>query len=188
MNKTKLIDRCDKLMAFSFYALIFFLPISIALTESFSGLALAAFLLKRGIVYSCDLQALSWKKIPIRWSERFILLLKAYRPKESYLDKPLAIFVLINFLSVLGSQYINLSLKGFFFKLLQGVYIYFTFIECIKTKKQIKIFSLIFLFSAGLIVLNGLVQYYTGRDFMLGYSSYDGRVISVFRHPNDLGA
>ena len=46
-NKITFVDRCDKFMAFCFFALIYFLPISIALSETFTNLALVTYFVKR---------------------------------------------------------------------------------------------------------------------------------------------
>src|SRR3989338_2608071 len=104
MNREKWLNGCDKLMACSFYALIFFLPISTALVESFSSLALVAFFIKRGIIFSQERKKISGSFIamPKAWVQTFLL---AYKPRDNFLNKPLAIFVLINFLSILMSQY-----------------------------------------------------------------------------------
>ena len=56
MNIDKFIIWCDKAMVVSFCAVIYFLPISIALLESFIGTVLLFFLLKRGAMFTKSLK------------------------------------------------------------------------------------------------------------------------------------
>lgn len=174
----KFIVWCDRAMAFSFYALIYFLPISIALTETFSGLAIFFYLLKRGTLFFYG-----FKTGSSGWASFF----SSFKPAENYLNKPLAIFLVINFLAVITSQFPRVSIEGFVGKALQGVFTYFAFIEAISTKKRIKTFLVIFAISFLLICVNGLYQYFLGHDFIRGHI-FDGRISSSFRAANDFAA
>lgn len=169
---------CDKAMAFSFYALIYFLPISIALTETFSGLAIFLYFLKRGALFFYGLKTGS-----SNWSSFFTY----FKPAANYLNKPLVIFLVINFITVIISQYPRASIEGFVGKALEGVFTYFAFIEAISTKRRVKIFLVIFTISFLLICTNGLYQYFLGHDFIHGHI-FDGRVFSSFRAANDFAA
>ncbi len=174
----KLATWCDKAMAFSFYALIYFLPISIALTETFSGLAVVLYFLKRGTLFFYGLKTGS-----SGWSSFFA----SFKPAANYLNKPLVIFLVINFITVIISQYPRASIEGFVGKALEGVFTYFAFIEAISTKKRLKTFLAIFTISFLLICVNGLSQYFFGHDFIRGHI-FDGRVTSSFRAANDFAA
>ena len=184
MNSQKILNGCDVVMRFSFYALIYFLPISIALVEASASFALLAFFVKRGFLFG---QA--WKNHGVQSpGQGGRLFLQIFKPVPSSLNLPLGIFILVNLVSVICSQHYVLSLQGFFFKLLQGVYVYFTFIEAFVTKKHLKIFLKVFFVSAAVICVNGIVQYFTGKDFIFGQELMDGRVRSSLRHPNDFGS
>jgi len=184
----KFITWCDKAMAFSFYALIYFLPISIALAETFTGMALVFYLLKRGASY-----LIRSKGEDLRWHalsfsrNRIFFFLKCFKPIKSNLNIPIAIFLLWNLISTLISQIPSVSWAGFFGKTLQSAFIYFTFIECIRSRKHLKIFLTVFLISNTLICINGLYQSYVGHGFIFGHQ-YDGRISSSLRHANDFGA
>lgn len=174
----KFIDLCDRAMAFSFYALIYFLPISIALTETFSGLAIFCYLLKRGTMLFDAGRRRSLSKSSLG------TLLK---PVPNYLNKPLAVFLAIGFLTVITSQFPRASIEGFVGKMLECAFMYFAFLECIRTKKRIKIFLVIFSVSILLICVSGLYQYFIGHDFIRGHI-FEGRISSSFRQANDFAA
>ena len=174
----KFIIWCDKVMAFSMYALIYFLPISIALTETFSGLAIFLYFLKRGTLFFYGLKTGSSK-----WPSFF----SSFKPAANYLNKPIAVFLIINFLTVITSQFPRASIEGFVGKALEGVFIYFAFVEGISTKKRIKTFLAIFTISFFLICIDGLYQYFIGHDFIRGHI-FDGRISSSFRAANDFAA
>jgi hypothetical protein len=162
-------DTFDRLIRFSFYALIFFLPISIALVETFSGFAIFFFLIKRIVI-------LRQKKFEI------------FRPVPSFLNRPLAIFVLATFLSVIFSQHHQLSIVAFFGKTLQGVLLFIVFLEVFNEVKFINNFLLFWASSALLTCLSGFSQYLFHFEFLRGNEMSEGRVSSSLRHANDLGA
>jgi len=189
MLNEQLLNKCDKVIRFSFYCLIYFLPISIALVEIFSCLALFAFFFKRGVIFSSELKNKSRKRNKISFLNKAKIFLHSYQPIKTYLNWPIAAYILLNALSVVFSQDLFLSLKGFFFKLLQGVFIYFIFIEGIVNKKHLKFFLFIFMISSFLITTNGLAQYFTGKGFVHGHTiTMDSRIFSSFKHPNDFGS
>lgn len=179
MNRTeKFAAWCDQAIAFSFYALIYFLPISIALTETSSGLAIFFYLLKRGALFLCGLKTGS-----SNWPSFFV----SFKPAANYLNKPFALFLVINFFTVITSQFPRASIEGFVGKALEGVFTYFAFVEGISTKKRVKTFLVIFAISIFLICTNGLYQYFFGHDFIRGHI-FDGRISSSFRTANDFAA
>jgi len=188
MNRTKqFINWCDKAMAFSFYALIYFLPISIALLEAFTGFALFFYLLKRGGIFYGILKKKFLQGTKLSLVEKWRVFVKAYKPVENVLNIPIIIFLVTTLLSVASSQYLFHSIEGFFGKILQSVFLYFNFIECIRTKKRLRIFLTVFLVSCTLICINGFYQSIVGHGFIFGHV-YDGRISSSFRHANDFGA
>jgi len=178
---------CDRTIAFSFLGLVYFLPISTALVEIFSTIILTAFFTKRTGFFIRDLKEASAKKA-LTLLERVFLFFRSYRPVSNPLNRPLGALLLINLLSVLISHYPLLSLQGFFCKLVQGVFLYFSFLESIVSKKQLKIFINIYIISITLISLNGLAQFFTGKGFVHRQTLMDGRVMSSLNHPNDYGS
>jgi len=181
----KFIDWCDKAMAFSFYALIYFLPISIALSETFTGLALLFYIFKRLSSFFICVSQRGKQEACVNW---FISFLSFFKPPASDLNAPIWIFLLFNLISVIFSRYPVLSIEGFLGKALQSTFLYFNFIEAINSKKRLRKFLVAFLVSATLISINGLYQYFVGKDFIHGHLVYDGRISSSFRAHNDFAA
>jgi putative inorganic carbon (HCO3(-)) transporter len=91
-------------------------------------------------------------------------------------------------ISVLFSQYPTLSLFAFFGKFIKCVFLYFSFIEAFSDEKRIRIFLSLFLVSAFITVLSGLIQHYIGKDFLKGNLLAGDRVSSAFFTANGLGA
>ena len=174
-------------MAFSFFALIYFLPISIALAEIFTAAALFFYLLKRGGMFYGE----SKKSLPERtktplWKKGYELL-KAFKPIKNCLNWPIAVLLLYHFASIFLSQHPRVSFEGFMGKSLQSAFLYFNFIECINSKKRLKIFLTTLLVSCFLICTNGYYQYFAGHGFIHGHS-YQGGMASSLRQANDFAA
>ena len=184
----KLIIGCEKVTVFSFYILTFFLPISIAFVETFFSVILVCFFLKRGTVFYQDLKDRSSKNSKLTAWERSERFIQCFKPVDNDLNLPIGLFIFVNFLSVAMSQAITVSIKGFFFKLLEQTYLYFIFIEVFKTRQQIKKFFIVFFASATVTALNGIVQWFHGVDFIYGRPLSGGRVSSTLRHSNDFGS
>ncbi len=184
-NLPKILDLCNQGMTYSFYALVYFIPISIALVESFFGLALLTFFIKRGLTFYIFLKEAPEKKLVYSWYPKLVLFLKSFKPVDNPLNWPMGIFILAGFLSMFVSHYPILSIKGFFFKLLEWTYAYFILIECINSRKRLKILMIFFVLSSTIVNFNGLVQYLMGKEFIFGKELLTGRVSSSFNHPND---
>jgi len=184
-KREKFILWCDKAMAFSFYALIYFLPISIALSEIFTGTAFFFYLLKRGTVFYGFLK--NKDQAPNNVFIFFRKFGQAFKPVPSMLNIPIAFILIISLVSVVRSQYLLLSVEGFVGKVLQSAFLYFNFIECMRSRKRLKIFITIFFISCTLICINGLYQSGVGHGFIHGHI-FDGQISSSFRHANDFAA
>ncbi|HBR15391.1 MAG TPA: hypothetical protein DD723_07605 [Candidatus Omnitrophica bacterium] len=180
-----IVRRCDKAMAFFFYALIYFLPISTAIIEWCFCLTLLSYLVKRGVIFYDRVREEIRRRERVESWDKIRLFFQSYQPVNDALNKPLGIFLLIAFLSVLFSIDGGLSLKGFVFKLLENVFIYFFFIEVIHSRKRLKIFFSVFLISFTLIVTNGIFQYFIREEFIHHQPITDGRITSSFNHAND---
>jgi len=183
---SRVITWADKVMAFSFYALIFFLPVSIAFVEIFASLALLSYFVKRGFIFYSRLKELKETE-RMSFLKTGYLFLQSFKPVDSILNRPIGIFIFVGFLTIFISQYPILSIKGFFFKLLEWTFIYFNFVECMTTPKRLKIFMSVFLISATVIMLNGIVQKVFGIDLIRHNPLMGGRISSTFRHPNNFG-
>ncbi len=175
---------CDRGIVFAFCAIIYFLPISIALLDSFAGLAIFFYALKKisGIVFV-------WKSqiSPLRFSDKIIFVLKSLGPIPNVLNRPIGILALVIFISALHSQYLTLSLFAFVGKFSKGIFLYFSFIEVFVTQKRIRLFLVVFLMSAFLVALSGIIEHYIGIDFIRGHHLTGGQISSSFSFANSLG-
>ncbi|MDE2028299.1 MAG: O-antigen ligase family protein [Candidatus Omnitrophica bacterium] len=174
---------CDKVVFFAFCALIYFLPISIALTDTFAALAVFFYLLKKihGLV-------LAWPAPGNRLFDKIKYTARGMAPAPSILKRPIAILALVTFLSVLQSQFLGVSFYAFGGKFLKYIFIYFSFVETFVTPKRMKVFVWVFLISAFLVCLSGVAQHIYGVDFLAGrHLAPDGRLSSSFKFPNSLG-
>jgi len=188
LKNEQFVNWCDKGIAFSFYALIYFLPISIALCETFTGTALLFYLLKRGAIFGDYLRKKSLEGTKLSFWKRGREFFKAFKPIDNCLNWPIVIFLFFNLISVIFSQFHRESIEGFLGKSLQSAFIYFNFIECMKSEKRLKIFITVFLISCGLICINGLTQFAYGEGFVRHNLISDGRISSSLRAPNDFAA
>ncbi|VAX35907.1 hypothetical protein MNBD_UNCLBAC01-1119 [hydrothermal vent metagenome] len=189
MSSQKLLVFYDRSMLFSFCALIYFLPISIALVEIFSGFALFFYLLKRGTLFWKNIQNNTQEWTSLSFGKKCLKFLQIFKPITNDLTKPITVFLAVCFISIFPSQYFHVGLIGFLGKLLQSAFVYFTFLECINTKKRLKIFLTAFFLSFTLISINGLFQSITGEGFIHGHlEEPDTRIRSSLRSTNDFGA
>ncbi|MCA9401900.1 MAG: O-antigen ligase family protein, partial [Candidatus Omnitrophica bacterium] len=178
-------NRFDQAMAFSFYGLIFFLPISIAMVEWFTGLSLLFFILKRGCHFRILFQEDGSRKKSA--SNLYRLFVQAFNLPSTSLNPWVWYWCGICLFSSFFSPFFKVSLIGFLGKILQNVFLFFNFYEAIRDRKRINAFIGVWCFSVGLIVISGLVQYFTGEDFLRHRIVEDGRLSSSLRAPNDFG-
>ena len=183
--KDLIVGRCDKAMFYAFCGLIYFFPISISLLEWGFSIAFLAYLVKRATIFRFEL---GQAPVGVAPRNRFTLFLKSFKPLSSHVNIPIALYVFIAFLSVIFSQCVPLSIKGFVFKLLESVFLCFLMVECMTSKKRIQIFITIFLISVTVITVNGIYQYIVGVGFVRNHLLHLNRVDSTFKHANDFGA
>ena len=159
-------DLCDYGIVFSLCALIFVLPASIALLDSFAGLAIFIYLIKK--IYRL---AINWplKTSSLNLPAKAHFIWKSFAPPDNFLNAPLRILTLAIFISVVFSHYPFLSFLAFFGKFLKGVFLYFCMIEALNNEKHVWFFLNSFLVSAFITTLSGVAQHYTGKDFLKGH-------------------
>jgi len=176
---------CDRGIIFSLCVMIFVLPASIALLDSFAALAICFYFLKK---IHC---------VVIEWPSRtpclnllgkIHFIWQGFAPPVNFLNRPLQFLTLAVFISVLFSQYPTLSLFAFFGKFIKCVFLYFSFIEAFSDEKRIRIFLKFFLASAFITALNGIIQHYTGFNYLNWHFISVDRVNSFFNTANGLGA
>lgn len=174
----------DRAMAGSFYALIFFLPISNAMVEAFTVLALLSYFIKRGTIFVVSLQ----QQKPSGLQATVTLFLKSFAPPPNPLNKPIAAWMAVCLFSVLISERPALSFHGFLGKVLQNAFLFFNFVEAIRTPKRLQHFLLALATSSFWVSLSGLNQYFFGVDFIRLNVMEHNRINSTFRAANDFAA
>jgi len=179
MNAEKLLSRYDQAARVAFYGLVFFLPISIALSETCVGFAVFFFLYKKIHMYILEKEKVG----RARWA--------VLKPAECVLNLPIAVFLCVCVISIVFiSPYKYLSFRGFLGKELAWALVFFSFIESFKNEKQLGTLLACFLTSSVVNVASGYVQYLTGMDFIRGReimgNEYIGlRITSSWKHSNN---
>jgi len=160
---TRAVKFCNNAVVVCYCALVFFLPISIALVESFAGAVILFYLLKK--VFAWDL-----------------------KPHGSLLAGAMFGNILVVLTTVFFSKFFMVSLFAFFAKFIEGCFLYYSFVECFDRKQYIRWFIRVLAFSAAVIALSGLSQYFFHYEFVRHMPLESGRISSTFRNANDFGA
>jgi len=185
MKNTAIEAFCDRGIVFSLCALIFVLPASIALLDSFAALAIVFYFFKK-----INRIVIDWhlRTAPLSPSGKIHFIWKGLSPPVNVLNRPLQFLSLAIFISVLFSQYPGLSLLAFIGKFLKVVFLYFSFMEAFRDERRIRIFIYFLLASAFITALNGMFQHYKGQDFIKGHLLSADRVNASFFTANGFGA
>ncbi len=179
--KIPVFRQLNGLILFFLYVLIFWLPYSIAVIESCVITALILWIINRN-------RWVEWFLAKEKPSQFFLSFPKALKPRQSFLNLPIVIFLVLCIFSVLGSPLRVHSLNAFFSKTLEWFVIYFLVIEAFQEEKHIKIFLGIFLLTAFVVCLDSLLQFYiTQKDLFLGRIMTRGGATASFHHANSLG-
>ena len=188
MKADTIISWSDKLIVFSFQAMILYIPVSTAMVETFSSIIITALFVKKTTAYFLNRKNKAPPQTAIPWMGSLLNFFKSYKPEPNYINWPMGIYLCANLLSVIFSQDHWLSLKGFIFKLFQNIALFYAFWECMKTKKQIQLFVFLNLLITFLVAINGFIQYWRVYDFVYFHALLNDRVLSTFKHPNDFAA
>ena len=167
--KEKILVVADKGEEYSLYAIAFFIPISIALLESFVCLALLAFIIKKIIL-----------------------------PDFTFIKSRIHFFLLLFFifcgLSLLNSGlYIDKSFHALFGKWGQYILIFFLVQDALASSKRIRNTMRIFLLAGCLVAVDGISQHFFGYEFLRGRQIITTKqvldaVTGPFHHYNNLAA
>jgi len=113
--------------------------------------------------------------------------IKDYFPKTK-LNLPIAVLIVVLFLSVFNSVDFSLSLRKLFTRWVEHIMLYFFTVGIIDSRKKFKIVLSIFSMSLALILINGLWQFITGVDFLRSYSIEGSWIRGYFYGLNPFGA
>jgi len=167
--KERIAKKADKLVECSLYAVAFFLPISIAIVESFVCFALFGFIIKK-------------------------IMLPDFKFMKSRTSLFLLLFFIFCGFSLLNSGlYIDKSFHALFGKWGQYILVFFIVQDTLVSKKRIRNTVGILLFVGLLVALDGFSQRFLGWEFLRG--KYVGvingslkAVTGPFKHYNGLAA
>lgn len=164
-RRLKIIRRCDYICLFSLYGIAFFLPISKAIIESLSILAIISFLIKK--ISSSEGAA----KTPINIG--------------------IYLYLIISVFSFFTSTNLRISLTAFFAKTLQNVVFFFVVAETLSEKNRIRNLLYILFISSTVLGIDGVYQHFTSKDFIRTRPDlFDGhrlRIYASFGTPNAFG-
>ena len=181
MHDSALIKKIDSAIRFFLYLLIFWLPYSKAVVETSVILGLILWMVKRALFTRRFLEENQGAQI------NQMEVLRIWAPAKSFLNGPIAVFLIFGMISTLTSVLLLQSFQGYFMKILEWFIIYFLVIEVFTDKKHIWTAFSVFLFTSLATVLDSLQQFYwTQKDIFLGYVITDSRATAGFGHPNDL--
>lgn len=163
MKNTKTVQALDRTILFSIFALAFFLPISKAIIESFSILAIVCFITKKII---------QRKGIP-----------------KTHVNFALFAYLVICFVSIFISSNPKITTRTFFSKVMQDITLFLVIAETLNTERRVKNFLCVFFTSSLLLGIDGMYQYSTGFDFIRNrpYREFGSRATATFRSPNGFG-
>lgn len=164
MNSTKIkITRVLDIIAFiSLCAIAFFLPISKAIIESFSILAIIAYTAKK--------------------------LLARENFSKTALNYGILAYAAVCLVSLFLSNNSQQSAKTFFLKTLQDIFLFFTVAETLLSGKRVKILLYILFVSSFVLGIDGIYQYFTRVDFIRHRPRiFEDRIYASFVTPNSFG-
>jgi putative inorganic carbon (HCO3(-)) transporter len=164
---------CDKAAAASFYLLIFFLPVSGALTQWFSSLPVLFYLI--GAARRADPGPASAARDPLAW----------FRRPAGFLAPALGLWLLCALVSAGVSYDPGLSWKALVTKNLQAVLVFAVFSRVMTARPRLAFSFFTLVMSLGLVSLSGIFQYFSGEDFLRHSVKVHGRISSSLREPTD---
>lgn len=172
-TEKKHIKILDNIAEWSLYTLIFVLPFSKSLIEVTIAAALAAVIIKK-------------------------MFLRERLFDRSVINIILCVFLLASLASIFNSQYISLSVRAFFAKILKFAALFLIAKEIMNTREKLARFTIIAAASCALILFDGFVQYfflhadllhaYPAFNFVWTNPSFLGAPTASFPFPNDFAA
>ena len=175
MRIENLSNKIDTAIRFFLYLLIFWLPYSSAVVESSVITALLLWLIKRLWL---------WQK-----NKRAYSLIQALGPPPTPLNSVIFIFLVICFLSALGSAFWEQAFRGLICKTLEWFVIFWLVVEVFDQPKHIFWAIGILLFTAASTAVDAILQFHVwGRDIFFTNPLIEGRATAGFSHPNKLGS
>lgn len=162
MTKCKIINFCDNAILCSLYAIAFFLPISKAIIESLSILAIIFYLIKKFLGFDDII------KTPI--------------------NRGIYIYLAICILSIFLSSNLKISARTFFSKTLQDIGFLLAAAETLTKGRRIRNILYVLFISSFVLGVDGIYQYFTHGDFIRHRPViFTERIYASFTTPNAFG-
>ncbi|MFA5410283.1 MAG: O-antigen ligase family protein [Candidatus Omnitrophota bacterium] len=161
MERTKLINFCDKTALFSLYGVAYFLPISKAIIEILIYLSIAAFLVKK-------------------------ILQRQFLPKTK-INLAVFSYIIICFFSIFISSNPKISTRAFLGKVLQDLTFFFVVIDVLNSQRRLKNVLYIIFASSFLLGIDGIYQHFMHKEFIRNRPYELPRVHATFSTGNDFG-
>ena len=164
MNSTKIrvAGVCDTIAFISLCAIAFFLPISKAIIESFSVLAISAYLTRKFVTRDTI--------------------------SHASLNCGIFAYTIVCVVSISFSSNFIVSIKTFFFKTLQDILFFFTVAETLTKGKRVKVVLYVLFISSLVLGIDGIYQYFTRVDFIRHRPRiFEDRIYASFVTPNSFG-
>lgn len=174
-------EKFNRIIGLFYCLLILVLPVSIALVEIMASLIVLFFLIKKVTLNTLRVRS---KEKP-RWRELFVPDVSG---GAKIFQITMGMFILSVLVSVLFSRFPAISWIAFFSKVLEGYYLYFAFVDCIKTQLHLRNCVVFTLAAAFVISIDGLFQFFFGKDLLRQMPLEGNRVSATLRHANDFGA
>jgi putative inorganic carbon (HCO3(-)) transporter len=172
-------DRIDAFIRFFLYVLIFWLPYSPAVVETCVILSLILWTIKRCLIFRKNLEAKTFKGQ--------FKAIRFFRPVATPADSYILGFLLVGFISALGSPLFGKSLHGYISKTLEWFVIFYLVLEVFKEHKHIRILIFILIGTSLATAIDSFWQFFTGKDIFLGRTIETfGRVCAGFKTTNSL--
>ena len=130
-------ERIDAFIRFFLYVLIFWLPYSPAVVESCVIICLVLWIFKRSVIIRQQ------KSLPSARKKKFYEYLRGFSPAPSFINKPIAFFLMFCLIPSISSVFWVQSLHNFLTKTLEWFIVYFLVVEVVHKKKHIYIISLL---------------------------------------------
>lgn len=170
---TKVSNLWDRVMFFALLGLVIFIPYSSAMIQGFLLTILVAWLIKHFLLWRANPQKgfysnFCFPSIGLSW--------------------PLIIIAILIVTTIPFSHDSMLSLKKFFSRFLQQIFLMYVTVEIVNTQKRLYAVLVMLLWT--LIVVNADVvhQFLSGQSFIFSNHMSYQRVTGPMRHANDLGS
>jgi len=162
LDRIKIINILDKIILFSLYAIAYFFPISKAIIETASTLAIICYIVKK--------------------------IIQREGISQTPLNLTILVFLTICFFSIFISTNPKISTRTFFGKIVQDILFFFVLVDALNSERRLRNFLYILFLSATLLGVDGIYQYFTHKDFIRNRPAiFVNRIFATFPTPNDFG-